>query len=133
MNGIIAGFGFRQSAGVDSLLDAYQRACARAGQVRLLAIAGPHDKASAICLTSLSRTLGLDVIAVAHEDQLRVTTATQSIQSQTQRGVGSVAEAVALAAVSEPATLLVRRQISLDRRATCALAIPKPTCEGTHR
>ncbi len=51
-----------------------------------------------------------------------VTTPTRSRASLKARGVGSVAEACALAAAGVQSRLLRTRQISPDRMATCAIA-----------
>ena len=61
---VIAGFGFRGSAGLDSLRDALHRT---AQSHRLTALATPADKAEAACLRALANDLNLPVIAVTAE------------------------------------------------------------------
>ena len=62
---VIAGFGFRGSAGVDSLRDALRRT---AQSHKLTALATPTDKANAACLRALATDLNLPVIAVTTEN-----------------------------------------------------------------
>ena len=95
---VIAGFGFRGSAGLDSLRDALHRTAQRH---RLTAIATPADKAEAACLRAL---------------------ASHSPRVQQLRKTGSVAEAAALSAAGTGARLISTRQVSHDRTATCAVA-----------
>jgi cobalt-precorrin 5A hydrolase len=89
---VIAGFGFRGSAGLDSLRDALHRT---AQSHRLTALATPADKAE---------------------------TASHSPRVQQLRKTGSVAEAAALSAAGTGARLISTRQVSHDRTATCAVA-----------
>lgn len=112
---IVAGFGFRRAATLDSLADAL---AATGGAPDALATAA--DKASA--LAPLAARLGLPVHAVAPEALSAARTRTDSTASRTHRGTGSVAEAAALAAAGPGARLLAARAISSDRMATCALA-----------
>lgn len=117
---IVAGFGFRATATVDSLRDALART---AGERRIAAFAAPEDKVEAASLTSLARERQVAVRGVAPDDLVRQETATESAQVRAARGTGSVAEAAALAAAGPGARLLGPRSISADRLATCALAI----------
>ena len=116
---VIAGFGFRGSAKLDSLRDALHRT---AQGHRVTAIATPDDKAEAACLRALATDLNLPVIAVAAKDVSQPQTATHSPRVHQLRKTGSVAEATALSAAGAGARLISTRQISHDRTATCAVA-----------
>lgn len=116
---IVAGFGFRGTAGVDSLRDALAHTAAPELPV-LLATA--TDKAATAVFRSFARDMDLPIRAVAPADLACQTTATTSAVSQIARGTGSVAEAAALAAAGPGARLLGPRVVSSDRMATCALA-----------
>lgn len=110
---IVAGFGFRQSASADSLKSAL--AAARQGH-KITAVATLTQKAHAL------HALGLDVIDVPLHEAQSQTTPTRSKASLKAYGVGSVAEATALAAAGPNARLVARRIVSPDGLATCALA-----------
>jgi cobalt-precorrin 5A hydrolase len=116
---IVAGFGFRQAASVDSLLDALDRA--RAAQTPDL-IATAEDKATAAAFQDLSDHLNLPIRAIAQDVLAQVETPTRSVTLRALRGSGSVAEAAALVAAGPGASLLGPRVVSADRMATCALA-----------
>ncbi len=119
---IVAGFGFRKKASVFSLISAYQ--CAREGAPPVTHLAAPADKVGQ--LAELANLLELPVIAVPPERLTQVSTLTASAAAQAARGVGSVAEASALAAslaASGGGTLAGPRHISRDRMATCAIAL----------
>ncbi len=116
---IVAGFGFRAQAQVESLADAYQRA--KAG-VAIEAISTLSDKATEPAFQDFARRLGLPIIAVDQTAVGPVDMATHSAQSMAARGLGSVAEAAALSAAGPGAILLTQRVISEDRYATCAVA-----------
>ena len=112
---IVAGFGFRRTATLDSLADALA-ATGRAPD----ALATAADKAPA--LAPLAERLGLPIHAIPPEALSAPQTQTDSPASRAQRDTGSVAEAAALAAAGPGARLLGPRAISADRMATCALA-----------
>ncbi len=116
---IVAGFGFRSIASVESLREALARAGA-AGRPGLLATAA--DKAASHVFASFARELALPVRPVADAELTLQSTATRSAASQAARGTGSVAEAAALAAAGPGARLLGPRVVSRDRMASCALA-----------
>lgn len=109
---IVAGFGFRSGATLESLRAAL--ALAQAGAPPVTHVASVADK------LPLLRGLGLPVIAATGIEQ--VATPTRSPASLAARGTGSVAEAAALLAAGPGARLLAPRCISPDRMATCALA-----------
>jgi cobalt-precorrin 5A hydrolase len=131
---IFAGFGFRRSATMASLMDALAQAAAASNMamsartVTLLATA--HDKATAPCLRALADELGLPVHAVQAAQLNATLTLTNSVMVRAWRGSGSTAEAAALAAalahVGPDARLLHPRAVSTDRLATCALAALAP-------
>ncbi|MBY4892767.1 cobalamin biosynthesis protein [Rhodobacteraceae bacterium N5(2021)] len=123
---IAAGFGFRASATVDSLRDAFARAGDTADTVSVGVFATAHDKAGAEALVALAHDLGLRVIGLPEDTLIAQTTLTQSQASRSARQTGSVAEAAALAAAGPGAQLLAARVVSADRMATCALAQGDP-------
>ncbi|WP_333834152.1 cobalamin biosynthesis protein [Rubrimonas sp.] len=116
---IVAGFGFRRSATAESLADALGRA---GGPARVRAVASAADKAASSPFLRFADALGLPVVAVSEKDLGRQSTVTLSAASLSARGVGSVAEAAALAGAGPGARLLSARVISADGLATCALA-----------
>ena len=114
----VAGFGFRQSATLESL----QAAWLAAQPAGVSAIAAPDDKAQTQVFAAFSDALSLPVISVAPQDMHAASTVTNSTKVREKRGTGSVAEACALVAAGASATLLQTRVISEDRMATCAIA-----------
>ncbi|WP_298975223.1 cobalamin biosynthesis protein [uncultured Roseobacter sp.] len=117
---IVAGFGFRKDASQGSLQNAYDSACVSA---RPDVLAAPDDKATAKAFRLFAEEADLPIKAVPADMLEQQNTVTQSLKSLTERGIGSVAEASALAAAGPGAKLLTTRHISADRLATCALAI----------
>jgi cobalt-precorrin 5A hydrolase len=113
---IVAGFGYRSGATVASLRSAL--ALAQVDAPSVTHVATLADK------LPLLEALGLPVIAV--DAVAGIATPTHSVASFAARGSGSVAEAAALAAAGPGARLLVNRQISPDRLATCAIAERAP-------
>jgi cobalt-precorrin 5A hydrolase len=115
---IVAGFGFRATATPASL----RAALALAGQGRppITHLATAADKAPA--LAPLARSLGLPLLSLTPAQLAAVATPTQSPASIAARGLGSLAEAAALAGAGPDALLLAPRRISPDRLASCALA-----------
>lgn len=118
---IVAGFGFRAGASVDSLADALERS-GHALEVHVLASAA--DKTEAPAFVALAALTGLPALAIDAAHLHAQDTPTQSAESLAARGTGSVAEAAALAAAGPGARLVAPRVVSSDRKATCALAIP---------
>ncbi len=116
---IVAGFGFRTSATVASLVDAITRA---AGERTVERIVTADDKAVSVVFKTFSDQLSIPVTAIPAEDLVAQVTSTQSRASLEARGTGSVAEAAALAGAGPDARLLVLRVKSADGLATCALA-----------
>ena len=114
---IVAGFGFRGAASVESLRDALVRTGGAPD-----AVAVPTDKAGAACIQALARDMGVPVIAVPARALRAAQTATCSPRVTRLRGTGSVAEAAALCGAGPGARLLAPRSVSADRMATAALA-----------
>ena len=132
---MVAGFGFRRAATLDSLRDALARARevaqlapTPANAITLLAVA--QDKVDAHCLRALAAELDLPLCAVAPAQVAATPTLTDSAAVRALRGTGSPAEAAALAialAQGGPgAKLLHPRSLSTDRLATCAIATLAP-------
>jgi cobalt-precorrin 5A hydrolase len=116
---IVAGFGFRQAASLESLLDALDKA--RGAQVPTR-LATAEDKAAAAAFLALSARLGLPIHAIAPDALAQAETLTRSARVRALRGSGSLAEAAALVAAGPGASLLGPRAVSADRMAACALA-----------
>jgi len=116
---IVAGFGFRSGATVDSLADALARA---GGPAKVGALATAADKARSPALRQLARQLALRIRSLPPEALRAQQISTHSAASLAAHGTGSVAEAAALAAAGAGARLIVLRVVSGDGRATCALA-----------
>lgn len=118
---IVAGFGFRASATVDSLSDAL----ALTAVAHIDAIATPTDKARSNTLQAFAKARNLPVVEIDADAMQAVETQTQSAKVREKRGTGSVAEACALAALNN-ATLTTPRVVSTDNLATCAVARGEP-------
>ena len=108
---IVAGFGGTSRA----TLDSYRDALAQAGRAHVLA--GLAVKAP---VAELARDVGLPYVALAQV--AGTVTPTQSAASLAAHGTGSVAEACALLAAGPGAVIVLRRVVSSDGQATCALA-----------
>lgn len=116
---IVAGFGFRATAAVESLEDALIQA---GGGRQIACLATAQDKAGAAVFRRFASRFGLPVRGIDSASLEAQETQTQSQASHDARGIGSMAEAAALAAAGPGARLLVPRAISADGMATCALA-----------
>ncbi|MBB4047153.1 MULTISPECIES: cobalamin biosynthesis protein [Sphingomonas] len=110
---VIAGFGCRAEATMES----FRSALAQTG-MRPDSLAVPADRTAVIAPFAG----GMAVHAIAADLLQGIDTPTRSTVSMAARGVGSVAEAVALAAAGPGARIVVARVISSDRMATCAIA-----------
>jgi cobalt-precorrin 5A hydrolase len=115
---IVAGIGFRQSADLASLREAFLAA----GGTRATAIATAEDKAQAPVLQAFAAERGLHILAITAQDLAAQTTPTQSPRILARYGTGCLAEASALAAAGPNARLLSPRTQSQDGKATAALA-----------
>jgi cobalamin biosynthesis protein CbiG len=123
---IVAGVGFSSKCGAEELAGLVRQAEATAGR-EATALAAPAWKAQADCLTLAAEMLGLPILAVerdllaAAEDR----TLTNCAVSRAAAGVGSAAEAAALAAAGPRALLTLARIASAH--ATCALSEEDPS------
>ena len=115
----IAGMGFRQTAGIDSLRSALMSAGGTDGVVALATVA---EKAEALALVALAAELRLTICAIAPAALKSVDTQTWSDRVAARFGTGSLAEAAALAAAGPGARLLGPRGASADGMATAAIA-----------
>lgn len=115
----VAGFGFRQAAGLASLRDAL---AAAGGAQGIDALATVAQKAASPPLLALAAELGLPIHALAAETLAHVSTPTRSSRVMVRFGTGSIAEAVALAAAGTGASLLAPRAASADGMAMAAIA-----------
>jgi cobalt-precorrin 5A hydrolase len=116
----VAGLGFRREANIDSLREALVAAGGAGG---LDALATASDKADAPVLVSLARELGLSIKAIPADQLEGIETSTRSARIETMRGIGSLAEAAALAAAGRHARLVSARIVSRDKTATAAIAV----------
>ena len=115
---IFAGIGFRKHAGIESLRNALRAA----GADNAHALATAEDKAAAPVIQALAAELALPLHAIPLESLLNQRTLTQSTRVQARYGIGSLAEAAALAAAGPGARLLGPRVTSEDGNATAAIA-----------
>ncbi|MGR3742837.1 MAG: cobalamin biosynthesis protein [Pseudooceanicola nanhaiensis] len=120
---IVAGFGFRASATVESLVSALDRA---GGGRQIDLLATPVDKSRSDIFLRLAKEINVKPHPVHEETLAAQKTLTHSSKVAETRPTGSVAEAAALAAAGPGATLLGPRAVSEDRLATCALAESAP-------
>lgn len=116
---IVAGFGFRGEATVESLADAFAQTGSTGGVTGLATAA---DKAGTTAFSDFAQSLRLPVHAIEASAIAQQTTSTQSDVAFATRATGSLAEAAALAAAGPGARLIAPRVVSRDRMATCALA-----------
>ena len=115
---IVAGFGFRSAASVESLADALRLA----GGPKPDLLATLATKATEPAFEDLAARAALPTCAIAPDCARAQTTATRSDASLDAHDLASVAEACALAAAGPGARLIVPRVVSGDRLATCAIA-----------
>jgi cobalt-precorrin 5A hydrolase len=123
---IVAGVGFSSHCEPDELAGLVRRAQAAAGRTPA-ALAAPAWKAGAGCLEAAAAELALPILAVGRDDlaQAADRVATHSLLSEAVAGVGSAAEAAALAAAGPSAHLALARMSSAH--ATCAIAEGDPS------
>lgn len=118
---IVAGIGFRSSASAADIVGLLRRAQEQSGQgIDLLAI--PEFKQGCAALLEALPMLGVPHVCISRSELERVQARcpTRSAAARTAVGVGSVAEACALAPLDEDATLVLPRMASAQ--VTCALA-----------
>ena len=121
---IVAGLGFRTGIAAEEIMDVLNGALKQAGLTleRLSLLATAASRASEAGFLDAAHRLGVEPLGVAPEC-LRTTS--PQVRTHSERvlalfGVGSVAEAAALAAAGPAARLVVPR-IAIGR-ATCAIA-----------
>lgn len=121
---VVAGVGFRQGTQAAEIEALIRRALAAAGLEpdALAGIATAADRARSDALAGAAARFGLAPEAIAAEAlvQADARVVTRSARIENSRGIGSVAEAAALAACG-PASRLVLPRIA-SPGATCALA-----------
>lgn len=115
----VAGLGFKSDVTLASLREALATA---GGPEGLAAFATVSDKADAEVLKQLARECGVPIMAVPADRLAGIDTPTRSALVMEKFGVGSVAEATALAAAGPRARLIATRVVSRDRTATAATA-----------
>lgn len=117
---LIAGIGCRRGATAEDILAVLDAALAATGHGRedLQLLATIPQKADEAGIAAAAQQLGLGLVIV--EDAVDFPGPTESRCSRATTGLGSVAEAAALAGAGSGGTLLAPR--SSTRRATCALA-----------
>jgi cobalt-precorrin 5A hydrolase len=126
---LVAGIGFRRDTGADEIAALIGRALGQLGAdpIQLSAVATAADRAGEPAITAAAAGFGLSPCPVAPEalaaSDARVVTRSPRIERL--RGVGSLAEAAALAAAGPDSRLVLPRIASGG--ATCALARPANT------
>ncbi len=120
---LVAGIGFRHGMDGDAIVLLIRRALAATAGGRLAAIATAADRASEPAIRDAAATFGLVPVAVGPDalQQVDSRVPTRSTRIERLRGVGSLAEAAALAVAGEAGRLVLARID--DGRATCALAV----------
>ena len=123
MSTIIIGIGFRAQASAEDLRTAISAALddERTTNARL---ATPEDKANASALIEAAQYFGLAIVTVSASALCAQAARciTQSAMVSAKRGVGSVAEAAALAVAGEGAALRGPRVVGPTRMVTIAIA-----------
>ncbi|GGE60770.1 cobalamin biosynthesis protein [Actibacterium pelagium] len=112
-----AGIGCRGAVTIASLQDALHKAGGNADRLATL-----PEKAALPAVQEFAHALGLPLIETPKDILATQTTLTQSPTIQSRFGIGSVAEAAALAASRPGARLTGPRVISADGLATAAIA-----------
>lgn len=122
---VVAGIGFRHATAADEIVRLVRRGLEAAGlgQNRLRALATADDRAGEPTFREAAFALGCEVIGLL-PDALRTVddrVPTRSVRIEAERGIGSLAEAAALAGAGANAVLVMRRITSAGT--TCALAL----------
>ena len=129
VSGLVAGIGFRRATESDEIVALIRLALNRvgAGPDRLRALATASDRAEDEALRRAAEAFGVGVIGIAESELMAVDARvpSRSARIEASRGVGSLSEAAALAAVGEGGQLALARIASAG--ATCALAL-LPVC-----
>jgi len=122
---LVAGIGFRRATTTAEIVALLNRALAEAGLAseQLTAIATAADRAGEPAIREAAAAFGLAPIALdaAALTAVDARVVTRSARIEASRGVGSVAEAAALACAGPGAHLVLPRIASAA--ATCALAL----------
>lgn len=123
---IVAGVGFSSTCRPEELADLVRQAQAAARRTATV-LAAPGWKAEADCLTTAAELLALPVLAIDRDALAKAEgrILTQSAVSRAATGVGSIAEAAALAAAGPGSRLMLPRISSAH--ATCALSEGVPS------
>ena len=119
---IAAGFGFRSNATFDSFRSAFENTIYKHKFSKPTVLAAPQDKVNHKSLIFFAREIGCEILAINPSDIESIQTETKSVMSEHFRNTGSISEACALVAAGSEAELIVFREISADRRATCSIA-----------
>jgi cobalt-precorrin 5A hydrolase len=114
----VAGLGFKRDVTLGSL----REVLVAAGVEGLAAVATASGKSQSPALQLLAREFDLPIKAIPEAILAGMETPTKSEFVQAMFGVGSVAEAAALAAAGRHARLVSTRTVSQDRTATAAIA-----------
>lgn len=123
VSGVVAGIGFRHATEAAEIAALIRRALAEAGIAdRPAAIATAADRAAEPGAIAAAAEFGLEPLGIAPEALAAADAGivTRSARIAASRGVGSVAEAAALAGAGPDARLVLPRIASAG--ATCALA-----------
>ncbi|WP_288588692.1 cobalamin biosynthesis protein [uncultured Methylobacterium sp.] len=121
---LVAGIGFRHATTADEILSLLAEGLRQADRpgAQLAALATAEDRADDPAIRAAAETLGVPLVAIGvealREAGRRVVT--RSVRIEALRGVGSLAEAAALAAAGPDGRLVLPRIASAG--ATCALA-----------
>lgn len=120
---LVAGIGFRHDMASDAIVTLIRRALAATAEGRLAAIATAADRACEPAIREAAAAFGLVPVAVGPDALRQVDSRvpTRSTRIERLRGVGSLAEAAALAVAGETGRLVLARID--DGRSTCALAV----------
>lgn len=122
---LVAGIGFRRGTDPDEIAALIERALATLGAERshLTAVATAADRASEPAIRAATARFGLSPLPVSSEalEARDIEIVTRSARIERLRGVGSLAEAAALAGAGRRSRLALPRIASGG--ATCALAV----------
>lgn len=123
---LAAGIGFRRGAAADEIVALIRQALAARGDgtTDLSVIATAGDRAGEAAIREAAAAFGLVPTGIAPAAMIAVDARvpTRSGRIEASRGVGSVAEAAALAAAGPDGTLVLARIATAS--VTCALALP---------
>ena len=120
---IFVGLGFRKAVTTKSFENLFRQVfnlTELPGPIKALATL--DTKALNPALQEFAAAKKVTLIPVSLENLQRQITPTQSLAAQAAYGVGSIAEAAALAAAGDGSLLTFRRLVSNDKLATCAFA-----------